>query len=131
MHSKTKSKPNTKRTSNRVSQSRVEFQHVEDNMDEQTDKHTTQQQSFQSSSSSYPKTASTINITTDTDESVDDEQEGNDFNTLKSEMWHYATKLHNGKAKCNKCDHEISCQDHSTIGLCRHLYHCIKIPSFT
>ena len=84
MHSKTKSKPNTKRTSKRASQSRVEFQYVEDNTDEQTDKRTTQQQSFQTSSSSHLKTASTINITTDIDESADDEQEGNDFNTLKS-----------------------------------------------
>ena len=39
-------------------------------------------------------------------------------------------KLHNSKAKCNKCDREISCKNHSTTGLCRHLYCCLKLPSF-
>ena len=49
MHSKTKSKTNTKKTSKRTNQSKVEFLDVEDNIDQQTDKHTTQQQLFQSS----------------------------------------------------------------------------------
>ena len=114
----------------------MEFQYAKDNLDEQTGKCTTQQQSFRSSLSPHPNIASTINITTDTDESVDqdesndDEKEDSDFNTLKSEVWRYATKLHNGKVKCNKCDREISCKDYSTTGLRRHLCCCLKLPSF-
>ncbi|CAF4657409.1 unnamed protein product, partial [Rotaria socialis] len=108
--------------------------HVEDNLDEQTTERTTQQQSVQSSSSSRPKTTSAI--TTDTDESenqdelTDDKQDDSDGDTLKSEVWNYATKLNNGKAKCNNCNREISCEDHSTTDLRRHLFRCIKIPSF-
>ncbi|CAF3328630.1 unnamed protein product [Rotaria socialis] len=134
MHSKTKSKPNSKRISKKTSQIEVELQHVEDNFDEQTTKRTTQQQSVQSSSSSRPKTTSAI--TTDTDESENqdeltgDKQDDSDGDTLKSEVWNYATKLNNGKAKCNNCNREISCKDHSTTGLRRHLFRCIKIPSF-
>ncbi|CAF2018076.1 unnamed protein product [Rotaria magnacalcarata] len=132
----TKSKPNTIRTINRTNQSQVEVQYVEENLDKQPSKRRTQKQLVELSLSPHLKTSSTINISIDTDESnqdesTDDEQEERNLNTLKSEVWQYATRLNNGKAKCNKCDREISCKDHSTTGIRRHLYHCMKIPSFT
>ncbi len=43
---------------------------------------------------------------------------------MKSELWDYATKLHNDKAKCHKCNREISYKDDSTTGLRRHLQRC-------
>ena len=47
-----------------------------------------------------------------------------------SEVWKYATKLSNGRAQCHNCDKQISCKDHNTSGIRRHLYRCMRISKF-
>jgi len=94
---------------------------------------TTQQQTISSSSS---HATNQTNITTDAnetssrDQSADQTQEKSDAPPTKSEVWDYATKLSNNKAKCHNCNREISCQDHSTSGLRRHLRRCANVLKF-
>lgn len=94
---------------------------------------TTQQQTISSSSL---HSANQTNITTDAnetssrDQSVDQTQEKSDAPPTKSEVWDYATKLSNNKAKCHNCNREISCKDHSTTGLRRHLRRCANVLKF-
>ncbi|CAF3965061.1 unnamed protein product, partial [Rotaria sp. Silwood1] len=88
----------------------------------------------QSSSSSYSNNK-TLN-TTNTEETFDQQQVtdttriDNNVLPIKSEVWNYATKLPNGKAKCKSCNREIACKDHSTTGLRRHLDRCMKTSKF-
>ena len=38
--------------------------------------------------------------------------------------------LPNGKAQCHNCHRQISCKDHNTSGVRRHLYRCMRISKF-
>ena len=119
-----KKKKTTRKKSNQMNR-------LEEILDTETRSRTSQEQLNQSSSSSSSATQSSI--TTSNDGTLDNEQDSN-FEQVasrkpqsKSEVWDYAVKLNNGKAKCKKCHREISCTDHSTSGLRRHLLSCQKI----
>ena len=136
MRSKTISKNFSKTKRQTTNTSTIESQHVDDILNEECVTLTTRQQKTQSSSSSssYPKKKAAVTTnsdeTFDQEESTDRTQNATDALPVKSEVWHYATKLQNGKAKCNNCNREIGCKDHSTSGLRRHLHHCLKISKF-
>jgi hypothetical protein len=134
MHSKTIPKVNSRKKRKTINGSKDQVEHLDDILNEKLVTVTTRQQSIRSSLSSNSR--NTVTITTNVDEtsdqaqSTDQTQENTDTLPMKSEVWDYATKLHNGKVKCHKCNREISCKDHSTTGLRRHLQRCLNISKF-
>lgn len=56
--------------------------------------------------------------------------EENGSTSSRSLVWNFAKKLPNGKAKCLKCNKEISMKDYSTSCLRRHLASCQKLSIF-
>jgi hypothetical protein len=114
--------------------SKDQVEHLDDILNEEVVTVTTRRQSIQSSLSSNSKNTATI--TTNVDEtsnqaqSTNHTQENTDALPMKSEVWDHATKLHNGKAKCHKCNREISYKDHPTTGLRQHLQRCLNISKF-
>lgn len=86
-------------------------------------------------SSSYPLAESlTIDRSEELVEQVESTECSNETNeqiSSKSLVWNYADKLPNGKAKCLKCNKEISIKDHSTTCLRRHVNRCQKLSIFS
>jgi hypothetical protein len=135
MRSKNTSQVNTRKKRKTSNASKNQVQHVDDILNEGVVTRSTRRQPIQSSSSSNSNNIT--NSTTNTHETLDQGQPTNqsqeeiDSPRAKSDVWHYATKQANGKAKCHNCDREISCKDHSTTGLRRHLHKCLNISKFT
>ena len=81
-------------------------------------------------------TTSNMNLDTDTiplseTPVVDTDTESVDDDTNQSSVWSYASKLSNGKAQCNKCKRILSCKDHSTSSVRKHLVMCANLHQFT
>lgn len=94
---------------------------------------------IQNQSSSLPgDTSTTSNLTLDIDMMpssetpvVDTDTESADDRTNVSSVWSYASKLSNDKAQCNKCKRILSCKDHSTSSVRKHLVMCSNLLQFT
>ncbi|CAF5138057.1 unnamed protein product [Rotaria sp. Silwood1] len=133
MHSK-RTSTNSSKKKTKKGRSANNGQHLDDILYEKVLTVNVGSETNQSSSSSYSNNK-TLN-TTNTEETFDQQQVNDttriDDNVLptKSEVWNYATKLPNGKAKCKSCNREIACKDHSTTGLRRHLDRCMKTSKF-
>jgi hypothetical protein len=83
------------------------------------------------SQSSCPSTRSPItNHLDESDESNDSSEHDSESTSSKSLVWNYAAKSENGKAKCLKCNKEVSYKDHSTTSLRRHLHRCQNLAIF-
>ena len=90
------------------------------------------------SSSLSDDTATTSNMNFDTDmipssetPIVDAKTESTDDNITESSVCSYASKLSNEKAQCNKCKRILSCKDHSTPSVRKHLVMCGNLHQFT
>jgi hypothetical protein len=128
------SQVNTKGKRDITNASKNPIQHLDDILNEEVVTRTTRRQPIRSPSSS--NTRNTRNGATNTDktpnhgQTTNQSQEVTDVPEAKSEVWEYATKLQSGKAKCHNCNREISCKDHSTTGLRRHLHRCVNSSKF-
>ncbi|CAF3680339.1 unnamed protein product [Rotaria sordida] len=133
MHSK-RTSTNSSKKKTRKGESTNNGQHLDDNLHGKVLTLTVGSKTNRSSSSSYSnnKTSNTTNTeeTFDQQQVTDTMQIDDNMLPTKSEVWNYATKLPNGKAKCKSCNREIACKDHSTTGLRRHLDRCMKTSKF-
>jgi hypothetical protein len=66
----------------------------------------------------------------DSNESNDSSENNGVPSSSKSLVWNYAARSESGKAKCLKCNKEISYKDYSTTSLRRHLHTCQNLPIF-
>ena len=133
MHSKPVSKAKSKKKHKTDNKSINQSQNLTDILNEEVITVANRQQPIpsQASSSSNNRAAST----TSNSETFNQLPSQNDLQDAvnivsKSDVWKYAKKLTNDKAKCNNCNKEISCKDHSTSGLRRHLNSCIHGVKF-
>ncbi|CAF1498779.1 unnamed protein product [Adineta ricciae] len=100
------------------------------NEDMVTITNSTQSTSSASSTRNKRTIMESMNETSNQDESADSMEESTDVDSRKSEVWRYAEKLPGGKAKCNSCELIISCKDHNTTGIRRHLSRCLNLSQF-
>ena len=135
MRSKKISKVNSTRKRKITNSSRNQTQHLDDILNEDFVTFTIRQQPIRSSASSHSTNKTTASTNIDEiscqNQLTNRTHEETDILPVRSEVWNYATKLENGRAKCHNCNREISCKDHSTSGLRRHLHRCINISKFT
>ena len=61
---------------------------------------------------------------------VDTDADHADDSITAPSVWLYASKLPNGKAQCNKCKRILSCKDHSTSSVRKHLVMCANLQQF-
>ena len=134
MRLKTNSIIDSKSTRKTTSRAKRKVLHIDEISDDENLSTTIDQQPSESYSSSRSTikilTIAGINQSIDQSQLTDLSQEENDTEYPTSGVWKYATKLSNGKAKCLKCHREISCKDHSTTTLRRHLHRCQNISKF-
>ncbi|CAF0834218.1 unnamed protein product [Adineta steineri] len=137
MPSTTISKSNAKTKRKIPTKSKYQAQHLDDMLNEEVVTRTTQTRSQSIPSSSTSNSTNTTTATTNINEiqvedlSTDNIPEPDEHITMKSEVWDYATKMPNGKAKCNKCKKDYSCKDHNTSSLRRHLNRCLNTSKFS
>ncbi|CAF1489878.1 unnamed protein product [Adineta steineri] len=137
MPSTTISKSNAKTKRKTPTKSKYQAQHLDDMLNEEVVTRTTQTRSQSIPSSSTSNSTNTTTATTNINEiqvedlSTDNIPEPDEHITMKSEVWDYATKMPNGKAKCNKCKKDYSCKDHNTSSLRRHLNQCLNTSKFS
>ena len=58
---------------------------------------------------------------------VDTQMNDSGDDNKSTSVWSYALKLSHDKAQCKKCERIISCEDHSTSGISKHLASCSNL----